>query len=158
MDRKDFGRRAWTRTRDPQLRRLMLYPPELRARKISRLRLDEGNESLCHRSAIVEQFIQGRKCLKPVSPKTLIWYQCNFKAFNGATSSKEIPGGEHQIGAPFWSTYAPVVDLDLRQVPRRVGEKKIASLKTASCSMLIRIGYCGDRRRGAKGNRPRGEG
>ena len=27
-----LGRRAWTRTRDPQLRRLMLYPPELRAR------------------------------------------------------------------------------------------------------------------------------
>src|ERR1700685_4436601 len=27
-----FGRRGWTRTSDPQLRRLMLYPPELRAR------------------------------------------------------------------------------------------------------------------------------
>ena len=26
------GRRGWTRTSDPQLRRLMLYPPELRAR------------------------------------------------------------------------------------------------------------------------------
>jgi hypothetical protein len=25
------GRRGWTRTSDPQLRRLMLYPPELRA-------------------------------------------------------------------------------------------------------------------------------
>ena len=28
----EFGRRGWTRTSDPQLRRLMLYPPELRAR------------------------------------------------------------------------------------------------------------------------------
>src|SRR5260370_36686796 len=26
-----LGRRGWTRTSDPQLRRLMLYPPELRA-------------------------------------------------------------------------------------------------------------------------------
>ena len=38
---------------------------------------------------MVEQFIQGRKYLKAVSPKTLIWYQCSFKAFDGATSSKE---------------------------------------------------------------------
>ncbi len=30
-----FGRRGWTRTSDPQLRRLMLYPPELRARTLS---------------------------------------------------------------------------------------------------------------------------
>src|SRR4029077_12993135 len=28
----NHGRRGWTRTSDPQLRRLMLYPPELRAR------------------------------------------------------------------------------------------------------------------------------
>jgi hypothetical protein len=27
-----IGRPGWTRTSDPQLRRLMLYPPELRAR------------------------------------------------------------------------------------------------------------------------------
>src|ERR1019366_9226609 len=32
------GRRGWTRTSDPQLRRLMLYPPELRARIFSDLR------------------------------------------------------------------------------------------------------------------------
>jgi site-specific recombinase XerD len=38
---------------------------------------------------MVEQFVQGRKYLKAVSPKTLIWYQCSFKAFDGATSSKE---------------------------------------------------------------------
>src|SRR5690349_1967673 len=30
--RNRCGRRGWTRTSDPQLRRLMLYPPELRAR------------------------------------------------------------------------------------------------------------------------------
>jgi hypothetical protein len=30
-----YGRRGWTRTSDPQLRRLMLYPPELRARLMS---------------------------------------------------------------------------------------------------------------------------
>ena len=27
----ECGRPGWTRTSDPQLRRLMLYPPELRA-------------------------------------------------------------------------------------------------------------------------------
>jgi hypothetical protein len=32
-----FGRRGWTRTSDPQLRRLMLYPPELRARVSQRV-------------------------------------------------------------------------------------------------------------------------
>ncbi len=32
---KAFGRRGWTRTSDPQLRRLMLYPPELRARSFN---------------------------------------------------------------------------------------------------------------------------
>ena len=29
---ENIGRRGWTRTSDPQLRRLMLYPAELRAR------------------------------------------------------------------------------------------------------------------------------
>jgi hypothetical protein len=29
-----------------------------------------------------------RKYLKAASPKTLIWYQCSFKAFDGATISK----------------------------------------------------------------------
>jgi len=38
---------------------------------------------------MVEQFIQGRKYLKAVSPKTLIWYQCSFRAFHGAIDSKE---------------------------------------------------------------------
>jgi hypothetical protein len=32
--------------------------------------------------------VQDRKYLKAVSPKTLIWYQCSFKAFDGATSSR----------------------------------------------------------------------
>ncbi len=44
---------------------------------------------------MVEQFVLGRKYLKAVSPKTLIWYQCSFKAFGGATSSKkEFEGGD----------------------------------------------------------------
>ena len=38
---------------------------------------------------MVEQFVLGREYLKAVSPKTLIWYQCSFKAFDGATSSGE---------------------------------------------------------------------
>jgi hypothetical protein len=45
----------------------MLYPPELRARAITGLRLDEGSKA----------------------GKTLIWYQCSCKAFDGATSSEE---------------------------------------------------------------------
>src|ERR1039457_5328028 len=32
VSKAKHGRRGWTRTSDPQLRRLMLYPPELRAR------------------------------------------------------------------------------------------------------------------------------
>jgi hypothetical protein len=36
------GRRGWTRTSDPQLRRLMLYPPELRAQIINDLRIGRG--------------------------------------------------------------------------------------------------------------------
>ncbi len=35
---------------------------------------------------MVEQFIQDRKYLKAVSPKTSIWYQCSFRTFDGATS------------------------------------------------------------------------
>ncbi len=35
LDCLRFGRRGRTRTCDPQLRRLMLYPPELRARKFN---------------------------------------------------------------------------------------------------------------------------
>ena len=35
------GRRGWTRTSDPLLRRQMLYPPELRARRVS-LILDDA--------------------------------------------------------------------------------------------------------------------
>jgi hypothetical protein len=39
------GRRGWTRTSDPQLRRLMLYPPELRARKFDgSIRYTQSNE------------------------------------------------------------------------------------------------------------------
>jgi hypothetical protein len=38
---------------------------------------------------MVDQFVQGREYLKAVSPKTLIWYQCSFKAFDGATSCEE---------------------------------------------------------------------
>ena len=32
---EETGRPGWTRTNDPQLRRLMLYPPELRAHILS---------------------------------------------------------------------------------------------------------------------------
>jgi integrase len=38
---------------------------------------------------MTEQFIQGRKYLKAVTPKTLIWYKCSFAAFNGAIGSRE---------------------------------------------------------------------
>ena len=58
---------------------------------------------------MVEQFIQGRKYLKAVSPKTLIWYQCSFKAFDGATSSKEaidlpLESVHLSIRQLFWSS------------------------------------------------------
>ena len=38
---------------------------------------------------MTEQFIQSRKYLKAVTPKTLIWYKCSFGAFNGAIDSRE---------------------------------------------------------------------
>jgi hypothetical protein len=37
---------------------------------------------------MTEQFIQGRKYLKAVTPKTLIWYKCSLAAFNGAIGSR----------------------------------------------------------------------
>ncbi len=37
---------------------------------------------------MTEQFIQERKYLKAVSPKTIVWYHCSFKAFAGAMESK----------------------------------------------------------------------
>jgi len=38
---------------------------------------------------MVEQFIQSRKYLKAVTPKTIVWYKCSFTAFDGAIDSKE---------------------------------------------------------------------
>ena len=38
---------------------------------------------------MTEQFIQGRKYLKAVTPKTLLWYKCSFAAFSGAIGSRE---------------------------------------------------------------------
>jgi integrase/recombinase XerD len=38
---------------------------------------------------MTEQFIQERRYLLGVSPRTVIWYQCSFKAFEGAMNSKE---------------------------------------------------------------------
>ena len=38
---------------------------------------------------MTEQFIQERRYLLGVSPRTLIWYKCSFKAFEGAMGSKE---------------------------------------------------------------------
>src|SRR5258708_36412250 len=36
-----------------------------------------------------QDFIRERQYLKAVSPKTIIWYGCSFKAFEGALESKE---------------------------------------------------------------------
>jgi site-specific recombinase XerD len=39
--------------------------------------------------SLTDQFIQERKYLLAVTPKTVIWYGCGFKAFEGALDSKE---------------------------------------------------------------------
>jgi site-specific recombinase XerD len=39
--------------------------------------------------SLTDQFIQERKYLLAVTPKTVIWYGCGFKAFEGALESKE---------------------------------------------------------------------
>src|ERR1035437_4363624 len=39
--------------------------------------------------ALVQQFISERKYLLNVTPKTIIWYGCGFKAFEGALDSLE---------------------------------------------------------------------
>jgi hypothetical protein len=39
--------------------------------------------------ALVQQFISERKYLLNVTPKTIIWYGCGFKAFAGAVDSLE---------------------------------------------------------------------
>ena len=51
---------------------------------------------------MTEQFIQERRCLLGVSPRTVIWYQCSFKAFEGAMTCKEAlcrsgPGAEPSL-------------------------------------------------------------
>jgi hypothetical protein len=38
---------------------------------------------------MTEQFIQERRYLLGVSPRTVIWYQCSLKAFEGAMDCKE---------------------------------------------------------------------
>src|SRR5215831_8754567 len=38
---------------------------------------------------MTQDFIRERQYLKAVSPKTLIWYGCSFKAFENALESKE---------------------------------------------------------------------
>jgi hypothetical protein len=40
--------------------------------------------------ALVQQFIQQRKYLLGVTPKTIIWYGCGLKAFEGAMESKKV--------------------------------------------------------------------
>ena len=62
----------------------MLYPPELRARKSV---LCENSEPI---RALVRQFIGERKFPLNVTPKTIIWYGCGFKAFQRAL---EFPAG-----------------------------------------------------------------
>jgi hypothetical protein len=41
---------------------------------------------------MTQDFIRERQYLKAVSPKTIIWYGCSFKAFEGALESKEAEG------------------------------------------------------------------
>ena len=43
---------------------------------------------------MVDQFIQSRKYLKAVTPKTLAWYKCSFAAFNGAMNNREAIVGK----------------------------------------------------------------
>jgi hypothetical protein len=38
---------------------------------------------------MTQDFIRQRQYLKAVSPKTIIWYGCSFKAFDGALESKK---------------------------------------------------------------------
>jgi len=46
---------------------------------------------------VTEQFIQRRKYLKPVLPKTLIWYKCSLAAFSGAIGSRVADRGVSPI-------------------------------------------------------------
>ena len=39
--------------------------------------------------SLTQQFTQERQYLKAVSQKTLIWYGCSFKAFDGVLDSKD---------------------------------------------------------------------
>jgi hypothetical protein len=38
---------------------------------------------------MTQEFLRERQYLKAVSPQTIIWYGCSFKAFEGALDSKE---------------------------------------------------------------------
>ena len=54
--------------------------------------------------ALVQQFITERKHLLNVTPKTIIWYGCGFKAFEGTVESleaaKQRVGGLRERGVP----------------------------------------------------------
>jgi len=39
--------------------------------------------------SMTQEFLRERQYLKAVSPQTIIWYGCSFKAFEGALDSKE---------------------------------------------------------------------
>ena len=42
---------------------------------------------------MTEQFIRERHYLLGVSPRTVVWYRCSFKAFANALDSKEAAQG-----------------------------------------------------------------
>ncbi len=68
------GRPGWTRTSDPQLRRLMLYPPELRARAFAILtQYPYDAEQLCPIAALVT-----------ICRSTMFTVPSPFKSFEGA--------------------------------------------------------------------------
>src|ERR1035441_8199334 len=46
--------------------------------------------------ALVHQFISERKYLLNVTPKTIIWYDCGFKAFDGALDS--LDAAKRRVG------------------------------------------------------------
>ena len=85
---RKHGRRGRDRTCDPQLRRLMLYPTELRALRINNLASKAKIRASASRGNVQEQFIKERLFFQGVSPMTAKWYETSFKAFTGALDSK----------------------------------------------------------------------
>ena len=77
------------RTCDPLIRSQVLYPAELRVRKIKHLH--QFIRRIECMTTLFEQFLKERTYIKNVSQKTLDFYRSSFKAYQKIMDSATLP-------------------------------------------------------------------